>query len=87
MVALVVGPVVLGVLSPLRAVAGPCDWEWGGVAEATPTPCPTPVGVELVDPDTGGDGFNAFRGEFLVGVGLLVLVSTASLVYSWGRRR
>jgi len=20
-----------------------CDWEWGGVVEATPAPCPTPV--------------------------------------------
>jgi len=34
---------------PATAIASPteCDWEWGGVAEATPEPCSTPVPVAV----------------------------------------
>jgi len=45
---------ILGLLlvvgSAMPALASPteCDWEWGGVPEATPEPCSTPV---LVDQD------------------------------------
>jgi len=49
------GLVVVFALSCLCAFAVPamaspteCDWEWGGVVEATPEPCTTPV---LVLPD------------------------------------
>ncbi len=75
-------------LGPRSAVAaaGPCDWEWGGVTESVPEPCLTPVDVRIVDPDTGGDAFNGFRGEFLLGAGLLVMCGAAVMVRGWGRR-
>jgi len=36
---------LLAVGSAVPALASPteCDWEWGGVPEATPEPCSTPV--------------------------------------------
>jgi len=65
-------------LSPV-ALAAPCDWEYGGVVEATPEACPTP---QPVDQDPEGYVPNAIY----LGFGLVVFLGGAFVVRSFGGR-
>jgi hypothetical protein len=44
-------------MMPASLQAAPCDWEWGGIAEAIPSPCGTPVAVSLTpEPSPAASG-------------------------------
>lgn len=73
---------VIGLLTR-PASAAPCDWEYGGVVEAVPEPCPTPL---VVDMPAEGSELEGWRAEMLLGLGVLVFVGVGSFVGSWGRR-
>jgi hypothetical protein len=63
--------------APVQAVAAPCDWEWGGVAEVTPEPCDTPL---VVDQDPSGYVPNAVY----LGFGLVVFLGGLYVVRTLG---
>lgn len=78
--------VLLLVVSPTGAQAAPpeCNWEVGGIVEATPLPCPLAVPVEspAVRVDEARDWMAAAAAA---GVFLLV-IGTATCVRLWALR-
>lgn len=88
--------VLVGVSSMVgagSATAGECDWEWGGVTEATPAPCQSAIPVHEVSPSPAPGGgassadVHAVDLTLQMGLGLLVMLCSIGLVWAWGRRR
>lgn len=62
--------------TPSPSPSDACNWEWGGVVEATPAPCNVPATVSVSDP---------VAGNIVLGLGLAVFFLAALTVMRFAR--